>query len=485
MPLRLNTTSRRLWNAVTPAAAMLSVGLACGCDTKGFVDPTELPRTGKDTLVLPIVSEVDPKLEEADTQWSRAQPPTADDVKRTTENYRISPNDLLGITLSDINGPNTETVKQSRVTESGDISLPYIDQPVHAAGMTEIQLEQVIIQAYREAKLIEKAQVSVTVLEARGRAFSIFGAVTAPGEYGIIDTDFRLMNALVLGRNVSTPFVDYIYVVRRVGEAPLASQPAISVQPTSAPSDQGPTTIPAPATGPSSEELAPKTEANPSPDSVAHAPPDAPAPAAPSEPVATVAKSPPQPVSPAPAGHPEKVILAAQASTFDGFKDPGPPPDVRVIRIPYQALKRGDLEYNIPVRPHDVIYVQEPQVGFYYVGGHVIRPGAYQLTGARVTLKDAIISASMLDGIAIPQRTDLIRRVGPAQEIFVRVDLEKIFAGEQPDIYLKPDDKVVVGTNALAPFLAAVRGAFRITYGFGFLYDRNYAYPINQGIGIP
>ena len=69
----------------------------------------------------------------------------------------------------------------------------------------------------------------------------------------------------------------------------------------------------------------------------------------------------------------------------------------------------------------------------------------------------------------------MIRRLQGDREVFARVDLEKIFAGLEPDIYLKPDDQVLVGTNALAPFIAAVRGAFRITYGFGFLYDRNYA----------
>jgi len=42
-------------------------------------------------------------------------------------------------------------------------------------------------------------------------------------------------------------------------------------------------------------------------------------------------------------------------------------------------------------------------------------------------------------------------------------------------MYLKPDDVIEVGTNAVAPFLAAIRGGFRMTYGFGFLYDRNYA----------
>ena len=34
----------------------------------------------------------------------------------------------------------------------------------------------------------------------------------------------------------------------------------------------------------------------------------------------------------------------------------------------------------------------------------------------------------------------------------------------------------MVGTNAIAPFLATLRSAFRFTYGAGFLYDRNFAY---------
>ncbi len=57
----------------------------------------------------------------------------------------------------------------------------------------------------------------------------------------------------------------------------------------------------------------------------------------------------------------------------------------------------------------------------------------------------------------------------------MHVDVDAIFSGDQPDIYLKPNDVIQVGTNILAPFLAAIRQGFRITYGFGFLYDRNYA----------
>ncbi len=185
-------------------------------------------------------------------------------------------------------------------------------------------------------------------------------------------------------------------------------------------------------------------------------------------------------------GKSEKVVrlsAAAEAGdgqqSFGGFRESHPGSGVRVIRIPYQGLKRGELKYNIAIHPHDVIYVQPPEQGFYFVGGHVTRGGSFQLIGQKVTLKDAIISANMLDGLAIPQRTDIIRHVAPDHQVFVRIDLARVFSGDAPDIYLKPGDEVIVGTNALAPFLAAIRGGFRITYGFGFLYDRNYAYPGN------
>ncbi len=114
------------------------------------------------------------------------------------------------------------------------------------------------------------------------------------------------------------------------------------------------------------------------------------------------------------------------------------------------------------------------------MGGHVAGSGVYSLSARKITIKQAVISAGMFDGLAIPQRTEIYRRIGVAREALVRVDLDAIFSGDQPDIYLKPNDVVQVGTNVLAPFIAAVRQGFRITYGFGFLYDRNFA-PIQNG----
>jgi hypothetical protein len=43
-----------------------------------------------------------------------------------------------------------------------------------------------------------------------------------------------------------------------------------------------------------------------------------------------------------------------------------------------------------------------------------------------------------------------------------------------PDVYLKPDDRINVGTNFWAYPLAVVRNGFRVSYGFGFVLDRNF-----------
>jgi protein involved in polysaccharide export with SLBB domain len=146
----------------------------------------------------------------------------------------------------------------------------------------------------------------------------------------------------------------------------------------------------------------------------------------------------------------------------------------RVIKIPLDALRSGDPRYNIIIRPGDVIFVQGAETGYFYVMGHVQKPGVYTLTGQQITLRQAVAAAGNLDALAIPRRAELIRRLGSNQEVIVLVNLQKIFDGDQPDIFLKKNDTLNIGTDALATFLAVTRNAYRASYGFGFVYDRNF-----------
>jgi len=144
--------------------------------------------------------------------------------------------------------------------------------------------------------------------------------------------------------------------------------------------------------------------------------------------------------------------------------------------VPYDRLLAGDMRYNIVVRPGDVIRVPARNAGFVYAMGQIARPGAYTVPGESVlTIKQLIASAGGLGQLANPERVDLIRRTGPYQETTVRLNVRSIFNGTEPDIYLKPDDTLNFGTSWYSTPLAVTRNGFRMTYGFGFILDRNFS----------
>jgi polysaccharide biosynthesis/export protein len=156
----------------------------------------------------------------------------------------------------------------------------------------------------------------------------------------------------------------------------------------------------------------------------------------------------------------------------------------RLIRIPADKLLAGDPRYNIIIKPGDTIHVPVDIIGEFAIMGNVNRSGYIDITGRPMTLKMAIAAAGGLGPLAWPKKVEVVRRIGTAREEIVLVDLDKIASGEQPDFFIKPNDLINVGTHATARWRAVLRNAFRATYGFGFVYDRNFA-DIDFGTGFP
>jgi hypothetical protein len=149
--------------------------------------------------------------------------------------------------------------------------------------------------------------------------------------------------------------------------------------------------------------------------------------------------------------------------------------DSEVIEINYNDLVRGDANLNVVIRPGDMIFCDQGDVGVVYIDGLIGRPGVYNLpTSGKLTLSRLVAAAGGLGELAIPQRVDLVRRLGEDKEACIRVNLAAIRNRAEPDIFMKPDDHVHIGTNFWATPLAVIRNGFRMTYGFGFLVDRNW-----------
>jgi protein involved in polysaccharide export with SLBB domain len=156
----------------------------------------------------------------------------------------------------------------------------------------------------------------------------------------------------------------------------------------------------------------------------------------------------------------------------------------RVIEVPVGPLLQGAAQYNLVIRPGDIINVPGPEQGFVYAEGPgIARVGVYSLPQAgQLTIQRLVAAAGGLSEIAVPERVDITRRVGDKRQATVRLNLRAIYEGTQPDIVLKTDDLVNFGTNFWATPLAIIRNGFRMTYGFGFLADRNFGSDI---FGVP
>lgn len=152
--------------------------------------------------------------------------------------------------------------------------------------------------------------------------------------------------------------------------------------------------------------------------------------------------------------------------------------DYRILRIPAEQLRDGNPEANIYVRPGDVIRVVSGEIGTYYVMGQVNRVGQFAFNSEPVTLKAAIAAAGGLAPLAWPDRCTVYRRLGQREQM-IQVNLDRIFAGKDPDFFIRRADIINVGTHPFAPFLQRIRSATLPTIsnviGYGFTYTRNFA----------
>lgn len=526
--MRLTQTWKPICRSTVAALALAPAILSAGCTSpwwNSFLDPTQVGNFHK-SVIKEIQDTV--SFEDKPSGIPNAVDPTPDDLVATIEDYRVGPGDVFQVTMLDFLSRGSQSEFILTVDDLGYIDVPQLDRiRVEGLSLPEIRAE-LIRQA--QAKGIYSPDIEPTITLTMGdqqnRIFNISGAVQAPGTYRIPRPDFRLTEALnmaggadeMLQRLYAGGRVQTIYVIRNeprpkvVKESPSSGGPAVDSEPRPAPpeSNESPTTVlygPAPD---ESNRAQPLTR------------PGQRGPALPTEeverdlieaitPAGTVPGSVDQPSSsPEPSTHEtapplrpfifvnDKLIEAPPARQADraataastatetaprtaqttqavDWTELAGEGQQRIIRISAEALRSGDASSNIVIRHRDWIRVDPGPIGNYYIGGHVIQPGQYPLGGEQVTLAQAIFTARGLDPLAWPTRCEIRRRIDRDREQITQWDLARIMAGEDPDVFIRPNDVINVGTHALAPFLYTIRNAFRFNYGFSFAYDRNWA----------
>ncbi len=467
--------------------ALAGLGLVAGmvgCETDSYLDPSVMGRWEQTPTVVPILDRI-AAIEEDTGDLVEYSEPTAQDLVPVAQSYRIGPGDGLTVIIYDLVVANQPEEYRLVVDARGFIEIPQLGR-LQVSGKTEAEAKTVIEEAMR--RLVANPLVSVTASSQQEQIFTLIGAVTRPGPYFIPKPDYRLLEALTTGGNFDESIAD-VYVIRRIA---LADELL--------PETTAPSAGEAPAQPRSGEELidiidditAPQGGNSGGGNPGAFVQPEnqdrPPAVDLPDGGAAT-------PATPAaePMGETNWVFLngrwvevAGRRASNGAGQQPSEAEQLvtqRIIRIPLRDLLAGKQTLNIVIRPGDIVRVPQPPSGLVYMAGQVARPGPYQLPAAgKLTLLRALDSAGGLSGIAIPERIDLTRMVGRDRQATIRLNGRAIAEATQPDVFLKPDDRINVGTNFWALPLAVVRNGFRASYGFGFLLDRNFG---NDVFGAP
>jgi polysaccharide export outer membrane protein len=507
------------------------VGLA-GCNTESFFDPSVYGRWERTPTKVPILNRI-ASIESEGDEFVEYTDVSREDLVPEIRQYRLGPGDRLQITMWDIPNQGQPTPLERDIDTQGFVELPQLGE-VFVSGRTIEGAREAIAAAM--AQLVVQPLVSVVVQARRQQVFHIFGQVQNPGTYTIPAAEYRLLEAMTAAGAFPQTAL-YVYVIRQI---PLESQ--VEGRPTGAAgAPSAPGTQPQPQSGENLLNLIDQLSKPPQPGQSPPPPPPPPAPsgqpkpAAPGGSMGVLGGSTEQPATPPrtstpttqPSGSAPPVDLvepprpgqpsggpapatppagaggdtswvflngkwvqvarpgmpSAPAGTPGAAVPPLPLVTQRIIRIPVRSLISGDARYNIVIRPGDIIRVAVADQGQIYVGGQVQRPGVFNLPEAgRLTLIRAIDAAGGLSSIAIPERVDLTRMVGNDQQATIRLDLRAIGKQTQPDVYLKPDDRINVGTNFWALPLAVIRQGFRASYGFGFILDRNFGSDV---FGVP
>ena len=490
-------TSMHFKTARALLVATLVVGVAhmLGCEVDSFFDPSKTGRFERTATMIPILERLD-VIEQEEAPFATATQVTPADLLPSDLEYRLTAGDIITVEVLDLMQPGQLTVATRPIGAAGMFRLPVIGD-IPAAGLTAQEFQDHLFRIIHETVVLNPV-VNVVVEQGGGFSYTLYGAVGGIGMYALRRADFRLMDALALAGGVLSSTQE-IYVIRQVplstevefapgrrddGQAPSDREPPVDVDTLIEQMQRGD-----------------KNGVNPG-----LLPQDA-------QPLVDIDQLEPVRISDRPVVDVEELSTRRQPPLGDpqsgdtfiydqergqwvrvrseeagGPAQEGPADQLplfaeRIIEIPYQKLKNGDSSYNIVVRPDDLIYVKEPLQGFVYIEGEIFRPGVYGLPGVgRLTLSRLVATAGGPGPLAIPERVDLTRIVGRNLEATVRLNLGAIRQRTEPDVFLKPDDHIIIGTSWIATPLAIFRNGFRVTYGFGFLLDRNFG---NDVFGAP
>lgn len=469
---------------------LAGITLLGGCGIHSWFDQSVVGRWEVTPTTAPILDRI-AAIEGPDDEYVQYSEVTPDDLVPRPREYRIGPGDLLDIIVFDLRPAGQPAQFTTAVDTRGMVYLEEVGE-VRVAGLTADGIREAVSEAVVD--FVTRPQVLVRVLERRQATYTMVGGVAGIGKFPIPKADWFLVDALAEAGWVREG-IDEVYVIRQI---PLSERRQVDF---GARDMGGNDVTPAPASGTDLlDDVDRLLEGGARPGTFSVGQDGA---EGAEQPAVDLIDEPSRRVQPSVdsqglgddttwmfldgewvrinPGTAARQGAGSGSGVLTFESSTGQLVTQRIIRVPAQKLIRGDMRYNIVIEPGDIIRVPQRPDGLYFVAGFVNRPGGFSLA-QRLTLMRAIDQAGGVNQLGVPDRIELVRMLDNDRQAIIQLDLRAINRGVEPDIYLKANDRINVGSAIWTYPLAVIRNGFRATYGFGFLLDRNFG---NDVFGPP
>ena len=106
--------------------------------------------------------------------------------------YMVGVGDVLQVRVND----EDDVSGQYQVNASGDIQLPLLSKPVHAAGLSTFELSSKLADALKSEQILKQPEVTVFIIRSMSHNVTILGAVSRPGVYPLEKQNTTLLDAI-------------------------------------------------------------------------------------------------------------------------------------------------------------------------------------------------------------------------------------------------------------------------------------------------
>jgi len=151
--------------------------------------------------------------------WLRAQQPPLNASSRPDAALRLSPGDLIELSVYNVPDLNTKV----RIGSNGDVYLPLIDY-VHLGGLTAEEAQSLIQKRLSDEGFLKDPHVSVLVDEYSSGGISVLGEVAKPGVYPVRGQQ-HLFDLISAAGGLTEKAGRSLSVAHRGSDSPLVTVP--------------------------------------------------------------------------------------------------------------------------------------------------------------------------------------------------------------------------------------------------------------------